>query len=353
MIRYACTCLLLGTLAWGQAPMAAPPAQKPGTPAGTSAFPGDAKDQEAAAAKVAPDAPVITVDGLCADKSAGTCKTVITREQFEKLVDAIQPNMPVRARRQFANRYANALVMSQKAHDMGLDQGPKFEQRLQLARVQILSQSLSQAIQEKAGQISDQDIQDYFDKNKAEFQEATLHRIFIPRVQQQATSKIKLSEAEEAKRSAAGEAAMKAEAQKMRAGAAAGGDLNKLQEEAFQVAGIKAKSPTTDMGKVRRSSLPPNQAAVMDLKTGAVSELLSDQSGYFVYKVGAKDAPTVDGVKEEIRGTLRSQRMQDEMQAVEKSATPALDEAYFGPEGPQRPMPPMPGMGQPGQPRRP
>lgn len=344
MMRYALTCLLLGAMAWGQAPSSAPPNQKPAGPAGTSAFPPDAKDQEAAAAKVAPDAPVITIDGLCEDKTANPCKTVITKEQFEKMVDAIQPNMPARARRQFANRYSNVLVMSAKAHEQGLDQGPKFEQRLQLARVQILSQSLSQSIQEKAAQISDQDIQDYSDKNKADFEEAEVHRIFIPRVQQEPNSKVKLSAAEEAKRSAAGEAAMKAEAAKIRTRAAAGEDFNKLQADAFLVAGIKTKSPTTDMGKIRRSSLPQGQASVMDLKTGAVSELFSDQSGYFVYKVGTKDTPTLDSVKEEIRGTLRSQRMQEQMQAVQKSATTNLDEAYFGPEAPQRPMPGMPGM---------
>jgi hypothetical protein len=155
---------------------------------------------------------------------------------------------------------------------------------------------------------------------------------------------VKLSAAEEAKRSAAGEAAMKAEAAKIRTRAAAGEDFNKLQADAFLVAGIKTKSPTTDMGKIRRSSLPQGQASVMDLKTGAVSELFSDQSGYFVYKVGTKDTPTLDSVKEEIRGTLRSQRMQEQMQAVQKSATTNLDEAYFGPEAPQRPMPGMPGM---------
>ncbi len=362
MIRFGFVCLLLGAMAWGQtsAPAPASSSQKPSAPA--AATPGSPsgsaapQQPEDTASKVAPDAAVITVDGLCdnppADKSAGSCKTVITRAQFEELLNAIQPNMPARARRQFANRYVNALVMSQKAHELGLDQGEKFDQRMKLARIQILSQSLSQSIQEKAAQISDQDIQDYYDKNKADFQQAQLTRIFIPRVQQP-SSKVKLSPAEEEKRSSAGEVAMKAEAEKIRARAAAGEDMTKLQAEAFQVAGIKANSPTTDMGKVRRSSLPPNQASVMDLKTGTVSQLLSDQSGYFVYKVGVKETPALDSVKEEIRGTLRGQRMQDNMQAVEKSATPKLDDDYFGPEGPQHGMMPMPpgAPGRPGQPR--
>lgn len=367
MIRYGFACLLLGAMAWGQASAPAPaassqkpstpPAAGPASPNGVMGNPMGSQPPEDTASKVAPDAAVITIDGFCenppADKTAGSCKTVITRAEFEKMLDSIQPNMPPRARRQFANRYVNAMVMGQKAHEMGLDQGEKFQERMKLARVQILSQELSQSIQEKAGQISDQDLQDYYDKNKADFQEAQLSRIFIPRVQQ-ASSKVKLTAAEEEKRSKAGEAAMKAEAEKIRTRAAAGEDMTKLQAEAFQVAGIKATSPTTDMGKVRRSSLPPSQASVMDLKTGTISELLSDQSGYFVYKVGAKETPSLDTVKEEIRGTLRAQRMQDQMQAVEKSATTTLDDAYFGPEGPQRGMMPMPpGMpGRPGVPRQ-
>ena len=357
MNRYGLVCLLLGAIAWGQAaPSSPPPDQKPATATPSAAqAPGAPAAPEDAAAKVPPDAPVITIDGLCdnppADKSTGSCSTVVTKEQFEKLLQSIQPNLPPRARRQFANRYVNALIMSHKAHEEGLDQGPKFEQRMNLARIQILSQELSQSIQEKAAQISDDDIKDYYGKHEADFEEASLRRIYIPKVQQPA-SKVKLSQAEEDKRAKAGEAAMKAEATKIRARAAAGEDMTKLQQEAFVVAGIKSKSPTTDMGKVRRSSLPPDQASVMDLKTGAVSQLVSDQSGYYVYKVGVKDTLALDKVQDEIKGTLRSQRMQNDMQAVEHSATPKLDEAYFGPEMPQRGMMPMP-PGGPGRPMPP
>jgi len=358
MNRYGLVCLLFGALTWGQAsPSSAPPAQKPAAGAPNNMAPSAAPTaQEDAASKVAPDAAIITIEGLCdnppADKTAGSCSTTITRDQFEKLLQSIQPNLPARARRQFANRYVNALIMSQKAHEMGLDQGPKFDERMKLARIQILSQALSQAIQEKAAQISDQDIQDYYEKSKAEFEEASLKRIYIPKVQQPPASKVKLSAAEQDKRAKAGEAAMKAESAKIRARAVAGEDLTKLQAEAFLVAGIKAKSPTVDMGKVRRSSLPPDQASVMDLKTGAISELISDQSGYYVYKVGAKDTLALDKVQEEIRGSLRAQRMQADMQAAEHSATPKFDETYFGPDLPPRGMMPMP-PGAPGRPMPP
>jgi hypothetical protein len=365
MKRYGFVCLLLGALTWGQAaaPTAAP-AQKPAAPAAEkpaaaptaekpATAPGaEAQAQEDAASKVAPDATVITVDGLCekppADKTAGACKTTFTREQFEKVLTAVQPNMPARGRRQFANRYVNALIMGQKAHEQGLDQGPAFEQRMALARIQILSQMLNQSMQEKASQISEDDIKDYYEKNKADFRETALHHVFIPRAQTQ-NSKVKLSKAEQDKAAKEGEATMKAEADKIHTRAAAGEDLNKLQEEAFQVAGIKTKSPSTDMGQVRPNGLPAAQTSVFDLKTGAVSQVFSDASGYFIYKVGAKETLPMEKVEDEIRATLRGQRMQAAMQGVQQSATTTLNETYFGPDMPMRPGMPMP-PGMPGRP---
>jgi hypothetical protein len=150
---------------------------------------------------------------------------------------------------------------------------------------------------------------------------------------------------------------MRTEGDKLRARAVAGEDSAKLQEEAFQVAGMKSKAPSTKMGKARRAALPPAHASVLDLKSGQVSPVLADQSGYFIYKVGAKDVAPLDKVKDEISVTLRSQRMQEQMQAVQKSATPTLDEAYFGseqalPQGMPMAMPMAPG-GRPSKPTAP
>jgi parvulin-like peptidyl-prolyl isomerase len=351
MTQYAFVCLLFAAMAWGQAasptapaqqPSAAP-AQQPGAPPDAAGNPAESKEGEAA--KVAPDAPVITINGMCdhpsADKAAAdpNCKTVITRSEFEKILDSVQPNMPPRVRRQFATRYSMALVMAQKAHEMGLDQGPKFDDRMKLMRMQVLSQSYNQAVQEKAGQISDKDIEDYYHSHSGDYEEANLQRIFVPRAQQAPASKVKLSSAAEEKRRKDSEEVMQKEADKLRARAVAGEDMSKLQEEATQLAGVKSKAPSTKMGDVRRNSLPPAHASVMDLKTGEVSPVISDQSGYYIYKVGKKETEPLDKAKEEIRGALRSQRMQEQMQAVQQSATPTLDENYFGPD-----MPPGHGM---------
>ncbi len=343
MTQIGLVCLLLSAMAWGQA---APPTSTPATPqtGAPSAAGNPAESKEADAAKVPPDAPVITINGLCdnppADKAADpNCKTVITRAEFEKILETVQPNMPPRVRRQFATRYAMALVMAQKAHEMGLDQGPKFDDRMKLMRLQVLSQAYNQAVQEKAGQISDKDIEDYYQSHSADYAEADLQRIFVPRSQQLPASKVKLSSAAEEKRRKDAEEVMQKEADKLRARAVAGEGFSKLQEEATQLAGTKIKAPSTKMDDARRNSLPPAQASVMDLKTGEVSPVISDPSGYYIYKVGKKEVEPLDKVKEEIRATLRNQRMQEQMQSAQQSATPTLDESYFGPE-----MPPTHGM---------
>jgi hypothetical protein len=344
MTRYAFVCLLLATLAWGQAASPPPPAaQQPGTPPGFGGNPAAGKEDQAS--KVAPDAPIITINGLCdhppADKAAAdpNCKTVITRAEFEKILESVQPNMPPRVRRQFAMRYSMALVMAEKAHEMGLDQGSKFEDRMKLMRIQVLSQEYNQAQQEKAGQVSDQDIADYYKSHAQDYEEANLERIFVPRAQQPPASKIKLSAAAEEKRRTDSEAIMKKEADKLHARAVAGEDFSKLQLEAFTTAGMKTKAPSTKMADARRSGLPPAQATVMDLKPGDISPVISDASGYYIFKVGTKEETPLDKVKEEIRAALRSQHLQEQMQAVQQSATPSLDESYFGPE-----MPPSHGM---------
>lgn len=342
MIYRCLACLLLGALAWGQtanptSQPSSPPAQGQAAPSNPAPASPATDAKPAGASNIPPDGAVITIQGLCdnppADKTkASDCKTVITRAEFEKIVDALSPNMAPPARRQLATRYAMGLVMAHEAHKMGVDQGPRFEELLRIARVQVATQQLGQTLQERASQVPDKDIEDYYRKNSAAYEEASLERIFIPKTKQMpaTASKVKLSEVETKKRQDDGEAAMKTEAAALRTRAAAGEPFSKLQDEAFQFAGLKSKPPSPSMGKVRRNSLPPSHGTILDLKPGTVSTLISDSGGFFIYKMGEKNTVPLDKVREEIRGTLRTQRMQDSMQTIQQSATPELNDQYFG-----------------------
>ena len=347
MIQRGLVCLLFATMAWAQAansnstPTPGAPATQSGQPATGAPAATGAHDQ------VPMDAVVLTIPGVCdnaaTNPAPADCKTTLTRAQFEALIKAVAPNMPPQAHKQLAVRYASAMAMAQEAQKQGLDQGPKYEEMQKLSHMQTLAQLLAESLREKAGQVSDADIDDYYKQNAADFQEISLQRIFIPINKQPVASKVKLTPAQTKLQEKQGAAAMKTEAASVQKRAAAGGDFTKLQAEAFQTAGMKSPAPTTNMDKTRKSALPPEQQSVFDLKAGDVSPLITDESGYFVYKASEKVTPPVDQVKEEIKNKLRAQRLQDSMQAVQKMATPTFNDAYFATPN----APAMPGMQMP------
>jgi hypothetical protein len=280
----------------------------------------------------APDSPVIIIEGLCDDQAmskrgALACKTVITQAQFEKVIDAVQPGMPLRARREFALDYIDFLKMSKKAEQLGLDKSVTYEEQMRLARIQVLSQDLKKTIQEKASQISQKEIEEYYRNNISRFENAEVQRIYIPKTQQLLPEKA-LSDVSRETRLHESEQTMKEEADSLHARAMAREEFIKLQADAYQFAGIKNVLPNTDM-RIRRSSLPPNQVVVMDLRPGTISSVFDDANGFVIYKIMTKDTLSLNQAQEEIKAALRSQRVKDEMQDIEDSATYSLDASYF------------------------
>jgi hypothetical protein len=341
-------CLLLAGLAYGQAaPSATPPAATP-----------SASTDKAPEIKVGPDDAVITLKGFCADatQQGDACKTVISRAQFEKLAESLQPGMSPAIRRQLATAYSRILRMSTVAEKRGLDKQPKFEEKMNFARMQVLSGELSSALQEDAGKVTDGDIDDYYKKNEASYEQATFARIFVPRAKQIVNPVVRPKAGTKvgAKASAtAGTNRLPTEAQKkaseeamtklaagLRVRAAKGEDPDTLQKEAYVAAGLPGNAPSTKMEKVRRTTLPADHQAVMDLKPGEVSEVISDpNSGHYIYKLVSKETLSVDTVKPEIRSTISSQRYRDSMQNFQGNVD--LNDAYFGPT--RNPaMPPLP-----------
>jgi len=366
-MRFQClVCLLLASLAYGQAAQpSTPPATPPtaGAPAPQST---PAPTEKAPEMKVAPDDPVITLKGFCTDvtKQGDACKTVVTRAQLEKVAEALQPGMPPALRRQLATRYAQVLRMSTKAEERGLDKLPAFEEKMHYARMQILSQELSSALQADSQKVTDDDVADYYKKNEASYEQANLLRIFVPKSKQvanpvakpkppvkpgtKAAAKADEDEDEkaapqptEAEKKAAEEAMTKL-ADKLRERAAKGGDaedFDKLQKDAFAAGGITGNAINTKVEKARRSTLPPSHQAVMDLKPGEVSEVINDPNGHYFYKMVSKETLSLESVTPEIRKAISSQRYRESMQSFQGNVE--LNDAYFGPtRNPGVPPPP-------------
>jgi len=207
-------CALLGAVAWGQAAPSAPTPAMPGKiPA--SAMAGPPAQAPDTAASVAPNAPVITVIGVCAPKpkpadAKGTgatpataaktpaaktpagktpaedCKTVITKAEFETLANNLAPNITPQQKKQLAGLLPRWIAMSDEATKKHLDRTPQFKDRLKVNRMQILSQMLQQDVQKEAAEVPEEEIDKYYKEHADSFEQFNVDRMFVPRTKQPA-----------------------------------------------------------------------------------------------------------------------------------------------------------------------
>ncbi len=268
--------------------------------------------------------PVLTLKGACEPTADVTpskdCVSSVTRAEFEKLVDALQPNMAAEAKRGFATNYGRLLIFSDAARALHLENDPHVQLILQFVGEQVLADGLKRHYTEEFAHPSEQQIQDYYNKNSAKYLEATLQRIVIPN-NPGTSGKPAKSEAEVA-----------AAAEKARQSWLAGEDPVKVQQAAFETAGItEASTPEVNMGARRPGSLPASQEGVFQLKAGEISQAYSEPAATYIYKVVSTRQIPLSEVKDSIVKTLQQQQLQDKLEAIGKSATPVLNEEYFGP----------------------
>ena len=322
-VLFGVVCLTLATTALGQSTQPAP-TLKPRTSESNELIPGS---------NLAPDAPVITIQGLCerppnSNAAPVDCSTVVTRADFEKLVNAVQPNMPPANRKPFATRYVTILLLAEKAHEMGLDKTPEFDEQMYIARLQLLARQAGERMQRDAANVPDSEISDYYRQHANDYKTISFERIFVPR-QKQVDTASKPNEIHPAKTDDSSEAQMKDEADKLRARAAAGEDPTKLQQEANDFAGNKTKVTSVKVENMRKTGIPPTDAAVFDLKAGEVSQVFSDPTGYRIYKVTEVKELPLASVHDEIARALQGQNMKNEFESVENSAKTTYDSSYF------------------------
>jgi hypothetical protein len=285
---------------------------------------------------------------------------VVTRAEFERLVDSISTHPNPQLRRQLATAYPGILAFAEAAQKQGLDKTARFETEMKFARLQILGKELRDQISEKAAKISDEDVDSYYQAHLATYQEFNVDRVFVPHFRPAAEAKVELKDEKEGKDTKdekdaklTPEQQQKAKADteleeakladSLRTRAAAGEDFVKLQKDAYDAAGMKMDAPPINLPKVRRNGLPPGQVAVFDLKEGEVSLVIGDPGGHYIYKVKAiVQMPLDDQLKNEIHSMLQGQRQREEMDKYQKSYTVQTNEEYFGPPAPAGPPQRMP-----------
>lgn len=365
MHRFVFILLVCSAVAVAQkttSPAASAPAQHPAatSQAPTKAAPAAAQAPTSPAANVPENAPVITIDGLCAAsaKSAeaipsekpageaaqptsaaektggpskptpmtdGACKTTITRAQFEALVDGLNPQMPEQMKHRLAEFYPRALIAKNRVEQLGLDKQPNTKQLLDFLELQAYAQVLDHQFQEQAKDVPDSEIQKYYNDHPAEFEEATIERLMIPK---------SVPAGKEGAQPPTKEAA-----ENLRARAIKGEPFESLQKSVTS-ADNEQVSPPVKLENIRRTALPPDQGEqVFALKPGEISGVIDTPSAFFIYKMDSKRSEPLDQAKNEIKSRIATQRYRQEQLDLLNAYKTVLNPAYFPTPQPLVPPP--------------
>lgn len=284
---------------------------------------------------VAPGDAVITIHGLCGGQNpeTGSCRQVITREQFDPflriaLMNATNPNSAIP--RSIAQGYVDDLIYADAAEKAGLDKGPRLPGVMELVRMRALSDMYQLKQDDKAHEISPQEIETYYRNNLAGFEELTLTHISVAR-QKSATS-----------HDADFEANAKRLAYELHERAAKGEDMEKLQKEVYQVLGLtnpfadyEARGiktpPVSSLKPIRRGNMEQKtEAELFELKPGQITSVREFPTAYVIYKLESRRTIPLEEATAEISKKLYQQNMVMLMKAF-PSVQVHYNERYFAP----------------------
>ena len=309
-----------------------------GTP---STFPTLKQPQERAE-DIPPNHPVITIKGLClADEAPATKSTVpstkdctidVTKEQFDKLLKAFNPNSQAATQaqlRQVGQAYVELLIFSEAGKAAGIQNTPTFAEVMRVLRLKTLGDLYRNDLAEKYRTPSDAEIEAYYKANEPKFQSAKLNRIYVPKNDTD-------PKATEAQKQAYQTKAQQV-ADDMQARAAKGEAVDKLQKEAYTSLGITSTPPNTEMTNVRRGVFPAKiDQEIFSHKAGDVFRS-DDPNGFVIYHLETLQTMPLDAVKQEISREIFRQKMDDKFKELTEPVKANYDEGYFGPPAPPAP----------------
>ena len=254
---------------------------------------------------------VISIHYNCiaeSSREAGICTKTVAKQDFDALVHAINPNMSADGRQALAAEYARLLIMAAEARRRGIDQLPELRTLVEYSTLQLLGARLVKDINSNASPVTSDQMEGYFREHARDYQKVAVSRIFVPM-----QSNGGHHDTPPARR-----------VDQLRQRALSGEDFHTLQSE------VKEASHIVRLGPMPCRSLPEEHRRVCDLKLNEVSQVFVDKTGYSFYRLESRKQRELNDVREEVRGALERQHLQDQIHAVRTPISLDLDESYFG-----------------------
>jgi hypothetical protein len=298
-------------------------------------------------AALALDTPIITIAGLCdndllagdlisllsrssavsapAKRIDSACKTVITRRQYEQALAAAGGKAKSSSQSKFARQYIDKLMFASEALENGGDKDPIIEARVRYAYLQSLELAALIQMQRQANDVTEADAEKYFQQHPERFVRMHLQQISVPKNIAHDDDATPGKEAPPTKPAPAEQEKMHQLALRIQKEAAAGGNIEKLEERAYKTA-HDPSVPEIDLGEPLPEEVPPEfRKLIFDLQPGQVSAVVENDHEYLIYKCAGRHTVPRAEVKR-LYGWLR---MRDAKQALQDRIQPELNPQYF------------------------
>lgn len=245
----------------------------------------------------------------------------LTKKEFEAKLETAPPQVKMILAHQpglkkaLVKRWVEISLLSLAAKDEGLANDPEVKARLEEVTRQILAQAyLEKKILAKTGQVSEKELQAYYEKHKDKYQEpeAVRARHILIEVPQNAT---KAQEKEALKK-----------AQEIRARILKGEDFAKLAKEYSADPGTKNRGG--ELGFFTRGQMVKAfEEAAFSLKPGEVSQPVRTPFGYHIIQVEEVRAAKQKSF-EEVKGRIKEEILAKREQEALNKAIAELKKKY-------------------------
>jgi len=244
----------------------------------------------------------------------------VTKEEFESRIRDIEPGpseegAPDKDRQRLGDDYASVLMLSQQAVGKHLDSSPDVARKLDVARMQVLSDAEFASLMQQA-QPTSSEVSQYYSAHASEYDEVQIRRLFIWKERENSKSVPLTSQAARAK------------AEQIRKAYATGTDVKKISADLTKSAeGMLDPVPLT----FPRGELSPQMAKIaFSLKEGEWSEVEDAPSRLLLLQLVKRDHQQLGQVSSHIEKQLQDQKMQVLLNDLKKNAGIWMDKEYFG-----------------------
>ena len=248
----------------------------------------------------------------------------ITAAEVERIVQALPPDYRAfysgQGRRRLAVYILRMKLLSSQAVREKLDQQPDVAHAIEVARESILADAAQKHISEDI-KISDQELRDVYEKNKAQFEEDHVAHILI----RTRTAPFKSGDPSQP---SLPDAEARKKLEDIRNQILAGADFGQMAKQYSQDSATAASGG--DMGVIHADKIvPPIVEAAHSLLPGQVSEVIATPSGFEIIKLEQKRVISFEEAEPGMEAQLRQAKANEVVQHLMEASGAFIDQDYF------------------------